>query len=92
MLKKARDNKHLTQRELARLTGINQSYISKLEQSPTYKHSPTLRQITKLAKELELCPICLTHWFLSFHMSCSNECIDTKTIVRCKKLMLIHKS
>ena len=92
LLKKARENKGLSQTQLSRLTGIDQSYISKLELSPFYKHSPTIRQITKLSKELNICPICLTHWFLAFHMNCSHNCIDTKTIVMCNKLMLIHNS
>lgn len=62
MLKKARLNKKYTQNFLSKKTGISQSYISKLENSN--KHSPTIREILLLSKALDICPLCLSGWFM----------------------------
>lgn len=62
MLKKARLNKKYTQNFLSKKTGISQSYISKLESSN--KHSPTVREILLLSKALDICPLCLSGWFM----------------------------
>lgn len=91
MLKSARLKRGLTQKELSRLTGISQSYISKLERENYNFHSPTLKQIVRLAKELNLCPVTLSKWFLTFHISCSNECLTTYNIQICKKMIIIKK-
>lgn len=88
MLKAARNVKNLTQKELSRLTGISQSYISKLENDKFNAHSPTLRQIVKLSKELNLCPINLCKWFLDLHMECSNNCLKLQEPIICKKLLI----
>ncbi len=52
-LKKIRDSKGLTQPQLAKLSGISQSYISEIEN--TLK-TPTLDTIEKLANALQVHP------------------------------------
>ena len=52
-LHKARMQAHLTQRELARLCGFSQSYISDLELETK---SPTLKVVEKLANVLRIHP------------------------------------
>ncbi|MBH7858735.1 helix-turn-helix transcriptional regulator, partial [Clostridioides difficile] len=52
LLKYHRKKKKLTQRRLSELTGISQSYISRME-NKKFKHSPTLTQIILLADILE---------------------------------------
>ncbi|HCQ5582052.1 TPA: helix-turn-helix transcriptional regulator [Clostridioides difficile] len=63
LLKTYRKKKKLTQRRLSELTGISQSYISKLEKEE-FKHSPTLTQIILLADILEIDQIILSEFFL----------------------------
>ncbi|EGT4908142.1 XRE family transcriptional regulator [Clostridioides difficile] len=64
LLKYHRKKKKLTQRRLSELTGISQSYISKLEKE-TFKHSPTLTQIILLADVLEIDQLILSEIFLN---------------------------
>lgn len=64
LLKYHRKKKKLTQRRLSELTGISQSYISKLERE-TFKHSPTLTQIILLADVLEIDQLILSENFLN---------------------------
>ena len=52
-LKKIRTSKNLTQPQLARISGISQSYISEIE---SFKKSPTLDMIEKLANALQVSP------------------------------------
>ena len=47
-------NKRMSQSKLSRLTGISQSYISKIESGT---QTPTLEIINKIAKTLDVCPI-----------------------------------
>ena len=44
----------MSQSKLSRLTGISQSYISKIESET---QTPTLETIDKIAKALDVCPI-----------------------------------
>lgn len=55
MLRAERLKKCLSQRQLSRISGVSQSYISKLEGSKFY-HSPTLKQIIALSKALNIDP------------------------------------
>lgn len=91
MLKLARLKKGLTQDQLSILSGISQSYISKLENEDFKLHSPTLKQIVKLAKVLNICPVNLAKWFLGFHMNCSNNCLQISKPEICKHLILLKK-
>lgn len=63
LLKHHRKKKKLTQRRLSELTGISQSYISKME-NEKFKHSPTLTQIILLADILEIDQLILSEFFL----------------------------
>ncbi|PBH38718.1 transcriptional regulator, partial [Clostridioides difficile] len=53
MLKQARKNKNLTQKQLSKIANISQSYISRLEQD-IFINSPTIRQIISLSKALDI--------------------------------------
>lgn len=64
MIKKARKRKGLTQKKLSDITGISQSYISRLERN-VFIHSPTIRQVITLANALELDPISVAAYFIS---------------------------
>lgn len=55
MIQKARFNKKLTQKELGKLLGVNQSYISKIENRKT--KSLSVNKILLLSSILELDPI-----------------------------------
>lgn len=55
MIKKARFNKQLTQKELGKLLGVNQSYISKIENRKT--KSLSVSKILSLSLLLELDPV-----------------------------------
>jgi len=50
MLKQWREEKHLTQAELAGKVGVSQTYIAKLESGD--KKNPTLDLLKKIAKHL----------------------------------------
>lgn len=62
LLKYHRKKKKLTQRRLSELTGISQSYISRME-NKKFKHSPTLTQIILLADILEIDQLILSEFF-----------------------------
>lgn len=63
MIKSARRSKGITQSQLSKLTGISQSYISKLEK-PYFLHSPTISQIISISKVLDIDPIELAKYFI----------------------------
>jgi transcriptional regulator with XRE-family HTH domain len=50
MLKQRREEKHLTQAQLAHKVGVSQTYIAKLESGA--RTSPSLPKLRKLAKAL----------------------------------------
>jgi transcriptional regulator with XRE-family HTH domain len=52
-IKEIREEKGLTQTQLAILAKISQSYLSELESN---KKSPTLRQLCKIADALDVMP------------------------------------
>lgn len=52
-VKEVRLSKNLTQKKLAELAGISQSYLSELEVN---KKSPTLNKLCKIAEALEVKP------------------------------------
>lgn len=68
MIKKARKRKGLTQKKLSAITGISQSYISRLERN-VFIHSPTIRQVITLANSLELDPVSVAAYFISKEMN-----------------------
>lgn len=55
MIKKARFNKKLTQKELGKLLGVNQSYISKIENRKT--KSLSVNKVLTLSSILEVEPV-----------------------------------
>lgn len=63
MLKCYRKKNNLTQRQIARKTGLSQSYISKLEKQEVL-HSPTVKQVISLADALNISPYDLCAWFI----------------------------
>ncbi|MGL5642023.1 MAG: helix-turn-helix domain-containing protein [Paraclostridium sp.] len=63
MIKRARLLKGLTQSELSEITGISQSYISKLEK-PYFVHSPTITQVITISKSLDIDPVSLARYFI----------------------------
>lgn len=75
-IKKYRERKKLTQRELAALAKIKQSYISQLENNHPHAKSPTLRVMFKIAKALDVCP----HLLVRYNWDCKEDCLDN-----CKK-------
>lgn len=54
-IKKYRKLKRLTQKELSEISGVDQSYISRLEEIPRHR-SPTLHVLEQIADALEVCP------------------------------------
>jgi transcriptional regulator with XRE-family HTH domain len=62
MLKRKRKLKRLTESELAKVIGVTEGYISKLENHPE-KCNPTVNLILNLARELRISP---TKVFLFF--------------------------
>ncbi|CZR82002.1 TPA: helix-turn-helix transcriptional regulator [Clostridioides difficile] len=63
MLKQARKNKNLTQKQLSKIANISQSYISRLEQD-IFINSPTIRQIISLSKALDISAYKLSNYFI----------------------------
>lgn len=90
MLKAAREKRGLTQTELGRLVGMSQGYISKLERTDLVPQSPSLTQILSLAKELHVCPIDLSNYFLSNLLSCSKNCISISNFKYCNIFIIKH--
>ncbi|MBN1058479.1 helix-turn-helix domain-containing protein [Clostridium botulinum] len=66
-LKKIRESKGISGRQLAKITGISQGYISSIENG---KKSPTIRMLYRIANALEICP----HYLLPVTIYCSNTC------------------
>ncbi|AWH78852.1 helix-turn-helix domain-containing protein [Clostridioides difficile] len=64
MLKQARKNKNLTQKQLSKIANISQSYISRLEQD-IFINSPTIRQIISLSKALDISAYKLSNYFIN---------------------------
>lgn len=59
-IREIRITKKLSQSELAKKSGVSQSYLSELESN---KKSPTLRQLFKIAKALDVDP-----WELVYYL------------------------
>jgi predicted transcriptional regulator len=65
-LKKYRESKGVSQRQLAQNLGIGQGYISKIENG---LESPTIRMLYRIAYELEICP----HMLLPCTIYCKKD-------------------
>ncbi|MCC0641603.1 MULTISPECIES: helix-turn-helix domain-containing protein [unclassified Clostridioides] len=63
MLKQARKDKNLTQKQLSKIANISQSYISRLEQD-IFINSPTIQQIISLSKALDISAYKLSNYFI----------------------------
>lgn len=63
MIKKLRIQKNISQRELSRITGISQGYISKLEDNDS-NYRPTIRNILDLANGLGVEANMLVKYFI----------------------------
>lgn len=68
MLKYCRNKNNLTQKQIARKSGLSQSYISKLEKNEVL-HSPTVKQVISLAAALNISPYELCTWFINKELS-----------------------
>ncbi len=66
-MKNIRENKGISQRQLAKKLNISQGYISSIENG---KKSPTIRMLYRIANALEICP----HYLLPVTIYCSNTC------------------
>ncbi|WP_455804293.1 helix-turn-helix domain-containing protein [Clostridium butyricum] len=64
MLRSKRKEKHLTELQIAEITGISKSYVHKLEKHPE-KCNPTLNLIIHLAKALDVTPFFVLRFFLN---------------------------
>ena len=64
MIKTSRKRQNLTQRDLARKTGLSQGYISKLENLNKVFHSPTITQIIQISSALKVDVYILSKWFI----------------------------
>ena len=74
-IKKARKKKRLTQKQLANLVGLSQSYISKLENNKNYyDKNLTVKTLLKLAKVLSLNPVLLFIEITGCCTSCKLKC------------------
>ena len=69
MIKNARIHKGLSQVQLAKVLGVSQSYISKLENRRT--KTVSVGFVLKLSKILNLCPVNL---FVFLSKCCDNCC------------------
>ncbi len=72
-LKKIRENKGISERQLSKITGISQGYISEIESG---KKSPTIRMLYKIANALGICPHCL----LPVTIYCNSNCKENGVI------------
>lgn len=79
-IKKFRRLNKLTQKQLAEMTGLSQSYISQLESNKSYK-APTMATVLSLAKALGVCPTILINY------DCDNCNIKNVDRVKCKYLL-----
>lgn len=64
MIKTSRKRQKLTQKSLAKKTGLSQGYISKLENKSTVFHSPTITQIISISSALNIDVYKLAKWFI----------------------------
>lgn len=64
MIKTARKRQNLTQKILAKKTGLSQGYISKLENKNKVFHSPTITQIISISSALDINVYILAEWFI----------------------------
>ncbi|RDY22845.1 XRE family transcriptional regulator [Romboutsia maritimum] len=64
MIKTSRKRHNLTQKELAKMAGLSQGYLSKLENSRTVFHSPTITQVILLSDALKVDVYELAKWFI----------------------------
>jgi transcriptional regulator with XRE-family HTH domain len=74
IIKKLRQGRGLTQAQLAELTGLDRSYISRIEtENISRDRSPTLLVIKKLSIALNVCPTDLI-WYSCDDCSISENC------------------
>lgn len=74
IIKKLRQARGLTQAQLAELTGLDRSYISRLETENLVRdRTPTLLVIKKISEALNVCAIDLI-WFSCNDCSISENC------------------
>ena len=79
-IKKIRQAKGLTQAQLAELSGLDRSYISRLETENLVRdRSPTLLVIERLAIALNVCAIDLI-WYSCNDCSISKDCVKKDAI------------
>lgn len=70
-LKEYREKNGLSQKQLAKILGVGQGYISKIENGV---ESPTVRMIYKFAETLSICPISLLPCIMDINNSIKLKC------------------
>ncbi len=73
-----RRSKGLTQKELAKILGVSQSYVSKLENNEEMICNLTLKNVNELARLLDTCPVVLASSLIRqcYRKDCFKRCID----------------
>ena len=79
-IKKHRLRQGLTQKELAEISGISQSYISEIE-NVNSSSAPTLQAVVQIAKALKICPTLL----LTVDCNCCDVYHKEEDRIKCKK-------
>ena len=69
MIKTTRKRQKITQKELAKRCNLSQSFLSELE-NKNNKKNVTIKQIIKIANELNLNPKDLASWFIDKELNC----------------------
>lgn len=73
-IKDFRRLRRMTQKELAKKSKVNQSYISKLENNKKNLKSPTLVVTFNIADALKICPHILIKYNCTCKMNCCKIC------------------
>ena len=94
IMKYIRQREKISQKDLARQSGVSQSQIAKLE-SKRYAHSPTISTVVSLSKALKVCPYGLLDYFVSKEVTGCRDCeyyIKRSDIKKCTKFNIIKRT
>lgn len=80
-IRKYRRYRRLSQKKLAELSGLSQSYVSQIE-SNKYHKMPTITTLLQIGSVLEVCPALLINY------DCNNCFLSTKDKVKCKDFLI----
>lgn len=71
-IKSARLERNLTQKQLAKMVGVHQTYISRLEENELDRH-PNLYLVLKIALVLNICPYSLVNFCVNCKYNKNND-------------------